>query len=81
VKDEEPAKLVKPVKIVRTNKVSPGEQLAIDDLIELVVTGIKDAGKNWTQVKPGIKAVWLRVSRNYLDRLIAIAEKEEECND
>ncbi len=70
-----------PIKLVRTKKKLLSEQVSIHELIELVVDGVQDAGKEWTLFKPGIKLVRLKVARNYLDRLIAMAEKEEECNE
>ncbi len=70
-----------PLKIIKTKKKLLSEQVSISDLIELVVIGVQDAGKEWTFFKPGIKLLQLKVARNYLDRLIAMAEKEEECNE
>ena len=70
-----------PIKLVKTKKKLLSEQVSISELIELVVDGVQDAGKEWTFFKPGIKLVRLKVARNYLDRLIAMAEKEEECNE
>jgi hypothetical protein len=71
----------KPTDLINTKKKPLKDQWTIDELIEQVIEGILDTGKNWTQTKPGVKAVWLKVARDYLDRLIAMAEKEEECND
>jgi hypothetical protein len=70
-----------PLKLIKTKKKLLEEQRTIDELVEQVSGDILNTGKNWTKAKPGIKVVWLKVARDYLDRLIAMAEKEEECNE
>ncbi len=69
-----------PLKLIKTKKKLLEDQITIDELVERVSGDILITGKNWTKAKPGIKVVWLKVARDYLDRLIAMAEKEEECN-
>jgi hypothetical protein len=69
------------VKLVKTPKKLLRDQHSIAELVEQVAQDILNAGKNWTEAKPGIKVTWLKVARKHLDRLIAMAEMEEEVGE
>lgn len=72
---------IQPVRLVRTPKKLLRDQHSIAELVEQVAQDILNTGKNWTEAKPGIKVVWLKVARKHLDRLIAMAEMEEEVGE
>ena len=57
------------------------KQLSIGDLFHCVQHNIETTRAKWTETKPGIKVVWLNVAKADLERLIAIAEREELRND
>lgn len=53
-------------------------QWTLEDLFQLIIDDMETTRTNWISAKPGIKVACLRCSRNYLDKLIRIAEAERE---
>jgi len=57
------------------------KQLSIGDVFHCLLHNIETTQTQWIEAKPGIKLVWLNVAKADLERLIAIAEREEGSND
>jgi hypothetical protein len=56
------------------------KEMPIADLFIRLIEGIELAQERWMETKPGIKSVWLKVAKDDLEKLIAIAKSEESTH-
>lgn len=53
------------------------DQRSIADLFDRCLLGLQSTREQWLATKPGIKAVWLRVVKDDVEKLIDIVRREE----
>ena len=53
------------------------DQRSIADLFDRCLLGLQSTRERWMETKPGIKAVWLRVVKDDVEKLMDIVRREE----